>query len=160
MPPVSDMQRFEGKVALITGGGSGLGRASGVRIASEGGSASIADIDPEGGRESCRLVEAAGGKALFVEADVTRAEDNERMVAETVREFGRLDVLFTSAGVGAGGTAKSASRHASLPCQRGPGDVSGHVLGWAWNPGTAAINGATDSTSHNSSRGRGVLRCL
>jgi NAD(P)-dependent dehydrogenase (short-subunit alcohol dehydrogenase family) len=98
------MRRFEGKVALITGGGSGLGRASGVRIASEGGSVAIADIDREGGRESCRLIEEAGGKVLFVEADVTRAADNERMVAETVKEFGRLDVLFTSAGVGAGGT--------------------------------------------------------
>lgn len=98
------MQRFEGKVALITGGGSGLGRASGIRIASEGGSVAIADTDPEGGQESCRLIEEAGGKALFAEADVTSAEDNERVVAETVKAFGRLDVLFTSAGVGAGGT--------------------------------------------------------
>ncbi len=95
---MSQARRFEGKVALITGGGSGIGRATAVRLASEGAAVAVADIDPEGGEETCRLVEAAGGKAPFVEADVTKAADYERMVAETAGTFGRLDVLFTSAG--------------------------------------------------------------
>jgi NAD(P)-dependent dehydrogenase (short-subunit alcohol dehydrogenase family) len=95
--------RFDGKVALITGGGSGIGRAVAVRLASEGASVSVADIDPDGGRETCRLVEAEGGRALFVEADVTKSEDVQRTVTGTVQEFGRLDVLLPSAGFGAGG---------------------------------------------------------
>jgi len=96
--------RFEGRAALVTGGASGIGRAVGVRLASEGAGVTVADINEENGRETCRGIEAAGGRALFVLADTTRAGDCERMVAETVKAFGRLDVLFTSAGVGAGGT--------------------------------------------------------
>jgi len=101
---MNQMRRFEGKVALITGGGSGLGRASAIRLASEGAAIAIADISPEGGRETCSQIEEIGGKAVFISADVTKSADAERMVAETVKELGRLDVLFTSAGVGAGGT--------------------------------------------------------
>lgn len=100
---MSHMRRFEGKVALITGGGSGLGRASAVRLAEEGASIAVADINPKGGQETVRQVQSAGGRGLFVLADTTKTEDVKRMVAETVDTFGRLDVLFPSAGVGAGG---------------------------------------------------------
>ena len=102
-----EMRRFEGRVALVTGGSSGLGRATAVRLASEGANVVIADVDPDGGEETRRLVESEGGKGLVVETDVTRASDAERMVAETVKAFGRLDVLFPAAGVGAGGTVVS-----------------------------------------------------
>ncbi len=102
-------ERFEGRVALITGGGSGLGRATALRLASEGAAVVVADINPDGGRETCRLIGAEGGRALFVQADVTRAADAEKMVAETVEAFGRLDVLVPSAGVGAGGTVVDVS---------------------------------------------------
>lgn len=101
---MNQMRRSEGKVALITGGGSGLGRASAIRLASEGAAVAIADINPEGGRETCRQIEEMGEKAVFISADVTKSADAERMVAETVKELKRLDILFTSAGVGAGGT--------------------------------------------------------
>jgi NAD(P)-dependent dehydrogenase (short-subunit alcohol dehydrogenase family) len=100
---VCEQGRFHGKVALITGGGSGIGRAVAVRLASEGADVAVADIDSAAGRGTCDLVETEGRKALFVEADVTRGADAERMVRETVTSLGRLDVLFTSAGVGAGG---------------------------------------------------------
>ncbi len=96
-------QRFDGKVALITGGGSGIGRAVAERLSSEGADVAVADIDPDGGRATCEFVEANGRRALLIEADVTLANEAERMVVETVRELGRLDVLFPAAGVGAGG---------------------------------------------------------
>ncbi len=99
-----EARRFDGKVALITGGASGLGRAVAVRLASEGANVAVADIDEDGGRQTCRLVEGHGRRALLIRADVTKATDAERMVDETVDAFGRLDVLFPSAGTGVGGT--------------------------------------------------------
>ena len=99
-----EMRRFEGRVALVTGGSSGLGRATAVRLASEGAKVVVADIDAEGGEETRRLIEAQEGKCLVVKADVTRASDAQAMVAKAVKTFGRLDVLFPGAGVGAGGT--------------------------------------------------------
>ena len=101
---MSEMRRFEERVALITGGGSGLGRASAIRLASEGAAIAVADINQEGGKETCNQIEALGERATFILADVTQAVDAEKMVLETVKAFGRLDGLFTSAGVGAGGT--------------------------------------------------------
>ncbi|GAG12685.1 unnamed protein product, partial [marine sediment metagenome] len=91
----SENQRFGGRVVLVTGGGSGIGRAVSVRLAAEGADVTVADINEQTSQETCRQVEAAGSRAQFVLADVTRAADCERMVAETVRAFGRLDVLFT-----------------------------------------------------------------
>jgi len=99
-----DMQRFKDRIALITGGSSGLGRATAVRLASEGADIAIADIDLDGGEETRRRVEEQGGRCIVVETDVTQASDCERAITETIEAFGRLDVLFPSAGVGAGGT--------------------------------------------------------
>lgn len=98
------MRRFQGRVALITGGGSGIGRATAIRLASEGAAVVVADVNPKGGQETCRQIQALGERALFVLADVTRAADDERMVAETVGAFGRLDILLTAAGIGGAGT--------------------------------------------------------
>ena len=98
------MQRFTGKVALITGAGSGIGQATALRLAAEGAAVAVADIDAERGGETCRQIQAAGGRALFLEVDVTETEANRRMVAAIMTEFGRLDVFLPAAGVGAWAT--------------------------------------------------------
>jgi NAD(P)-dependent dehydrogenase (short-subunit alcohol dehydrogenase family) len=99
--------RFEEQVALITGGGSGLGRAAALRLASEGAAVAVVDIRPERAEKVRKEIEAAGGRAIAVVADVTEAADAERMVVEAMEAFGRLDVLLTAAGIGGGGTVVS-----------------------------------------------------
>ena len=91
--------RLEGKVALVTGGTSGIGRATALLFAREGSAVVITGRDEERGGDVVREIEGQGGRARFVRADVTRAEDCRRAVAETVDAFGRLDVLFNNAGV-------------------------------------------------------------
>jgi NAD(P)-dependent dehydrogenase (short-subunit alcohol dehydrogenase family) len=96
------MKRFEGKGALITGGGSGLGQAACERLAAEGCAVAVADINAEGAKKVAGIVKSNGGKAIAIEMDVTKEADNKRAVEETVKIFGRLDVIFTSAGRGGG----------------------------------------------------------
>ena len=91
--------RLEGKVALITGAASGIGRESALLFAKEGAKVAVVDLHEEAGRAVARAIQEAGGEAIFVRADVARAEDAARMVAETEAAFGKLDVLFNNAGV-------------------------------------------------------------
>ena len=88
-----------GRVALITGAGSGQGRAAAELFAAHGGRIGVIDIDDAGAAETVRLVAAAGSEALAVHADVSRRADVDRMVAATVERFGRLDVLYNNAAV-------------------------------------------------------------
>ena len=74
---------LEGKVALVTGAGSGIGRATALTFARDGAQVSVADWNAEGGRETLELIEAAGGEALFVEADVSKAERERSPLAWT-----------------------------------------------------------------------------
>ena len=76
--------RLADEVALITGAGSGMGRAGAIRFAAEGASIVAADIDESAARETVGLVEGAGGKAVAVQADVSLAEDNARAVAQAL----------------------------------------------------------------------------
>ncbi len=91
--------RLENKVALITGAGSGIGRQAALLFAREGAAVAVADLVPQGGEETVRLVQAEGGRALFVQVDVARAVDCERMVRVAEETFGKLDVLFNNAGI-------------------------------------------------------------
>ncbi|HEX5095535.1 MAG TPA: SDR family NAD(P)-dependent oxidoreductase [Acidimicrobiia bacterium] len=90
---------LEGKVALITGAGSGQGRAAALLFAREGASITIAEINLAGAVETAALVEKAGGRALAIHADVSRRADCDRMVEETVAAFGGLHVLYNNAAV-------------------------------------------------------------
>ena len=91
------MGRVEGKVAVITGGGSGIGEACAVRLAREGAEVAVVDIAAAGAERVAAAIVAAGGRAVPVVADVSDEDDVRRMVATTVSEFGRLDVLHNNA---------------------------------------------------------------
>jgi NAD(P)-dependent dehydrogenase (short-subunit alcohol dehydrogenase family) len=96
------VRRLEGKVALVTGGGSGIGRAAALAFAREGASVVIADILVEEGEKTARMVEEAGSRAVFVETNVCRAEEVEALVEKAVGCYGRLDCAFNNAGLGPG----------------------------------------------------------
>jgi NAD(P)-dependent dehydrogenase (short-subunit alcohol dehydrogenase family) len=90
--------RLAGRVALITGGGSGIGRAAAQLFAQHGAKVSIADIDVERGAASAQAIRAAGGAALFVETDVTQDDSVRAAVEACFGAFGKLDLLFNCAG--------------------------------------------------------------
>ncbi|HEY5625442.1 MAG TPA: SDR family NAD(P)-dependent oxidoreductase [Dehalococcoidia bacterium] len=92
-----------GKVALITGAGSGIGRATALLLAENGASVVVADIDEAGGAETVKVVKEAGGEAAFVRADVTSRGDVEAMVAFIRETYGGLDIAYNNAGVGTPG---------------------------------------------------------
>ncbi len=92
------MGRLDGKVALITGAGAGIGRASALMFAQEGAQVAVAEIDVAAGQETVRQIKEAGGTALFVQTDVTEAESVDRAVQACVGAFGKLNVLFNNAG--------------------------------------------------------------
>jgi NAD(P)-dependent dehydrogenase (short-subunit alcohol dehydrogenase family) len=93
------MKRLEGKVAVITGGGSGIGRAASLLFAAEGASVVVGDWDERAGQETVARVTAAGGMAIFRRADVSRAADVAALVESGVRRFGALHVLYNNAGM-------------------------------------------------------------
>ena len=92
--------RLEGKVALITGGGSGIGRACAVRFAAEGANVCVADLDLKAATETARQVDAAGRKSVSVQVDTTDESANDLMVRRCVEGLGAVDVLVAAAGVG------------------------------------------------------------
>ena len=93
---------LEGKVALVTGGGSGIGRATALAFTREGPKAVVADVNVEGGEETVSLIKGAGGDGIFVHADVSRGADVEAMVASAVGAYGRVDCAHNNAGIGGG----------------------------------------------------------
>ena len=96
------MSRLEGKVAVITGGANGIGRACAERFSAEGAKIVIADLLPEPGKAVVAAVEATGGEAIFVELDAASQEGNAAMADAAVGAFGTIDVVVTAAGVSSG----------------------------------------------------------
>src|SRR5262245_12033815 len=90
---------FDGKVALVTGGASGIGRVAAQAFAREGASVLISDIDTEGLRETAQRITSAGGKAVFTRTDVTEASQVKAMLTEVKRIYGRLDFALNNAGI-------------------------------------------------------------
>ena len=89
----------QGKIALVTGGGSGIGRATALKLAKEGAKVMIVDYVPEGGERTVRTIKEAGGEASFVAADVSVTKQVAAIVAKTVESYGRIDCAFNNAGI-------------------------------------------------------------
>jgi NAD(P)-dependent dehydrogenase (short-subunit alcohol dehydrogenase family) len=92
-------QALEDKVALVTGGVAGIGRAAALAFAEAGAKVAICDVKVERGHDLVRLIESRGGRAIFSEADVSRPAAVDKVVADTVSAFGRLDCAFNNAGI-------------------------------------------------------------
>jgi NAD(P)-dependent dehydrogenase (short-subunit alcohol dehydrogenase family) len=164
------MGRLDGKVAVVTGGASGIGRASAKALAAEGARVIVGDVAEERGESAAQEIRDAGGEATFVRADVTKMSDVEALVREAVDRWRRLDVMFNNVGVAIPGTAAEMDEddfrrvldvnligvwrgmHAAIPqmLRTGGGSiintssVQGHVafLGWS---GYAASKGGVDA---------------
>src|SRR5690606_36681124 len=91
--------RLKGKVVLVTGGGSGLGRAMCVRLAAEGARVVVADMDLAAAYDTVGPIVADGGEAVAMQGDVSRHEDVARLAADTLVQFGSIDVLVNNAGI-------------------------------------------------------------
>jgi NAD(P)-dependent dehydrogenase (short-subunit alcohol dehydrogenase family) len=113
--------QLDGKVALVTGGSSGIGRATALAFAREGASVLVADVNVEGGEATARSIEEAGGRATFARADVAAATEVEALIGRAVKTYGRLDCAFNNAGVG--GYVEGASFHTY------PEEAWDHVIG-------------------------------
>jgi NAD(P)-dependent dehydrogenase (short-subunit alcohol dehydrogenase family) len=94
------MSTFAGKVALVTGGSSGIGRATAIKFGERGARVVVAARREKEGNETVEMIRKAGGEATFIQTDVRIASQVENMVSQTVKRYGRLDIAFNNAGVG------------------------------------------------------------
>ena len=94
------MKLLEGKVAIITGAGSGIGKATAELFAKEGAKVVVSDISEAHGKSAVEEIKKSGGDAFFVKADSSKPEDNEALVAQTIQKYGVLDIAVNNAGIG------------------------------------------------------------
>ena len=99
--------KFYGKVALVTGAGSGIGRASSLAFAKEGAKVVVADIHLKRGKETVHFIQKKGGEAFFVKADISKSQEIKRLIEKVIRTYGHFDFAHNNAGVG--GSAASVS---------------------------------------------------
>ncbi|VAW40519.1 hypothetical protein MNBD_CHLOROFLEXI01-3272 [hydrothermal vent metagenome] len=92
-------EQLAGKMALITGGGSGIGRETAVLFAKHGAKIAVVDLNSVGGQETVQMIADQGGDAFFIQADVSKTADVEQMMGEVVARYGRLDIAFNNAGI-------------------------------------------------------------
>jgi NAD(P)-dependent dehydrogenase (short-subunit alcohol dehydrogenase family) len=107
---------LEGKVSLVTGAASGIGRAIALGYAREGATVVVSDVNPDGGRETVALIQQQGGDAIYIAADVSRADDCRGLVAQAALHYGRLDIACNNAGIG--GELAPTAEHADDDWQR------------------------------------------
>lgn len=91
--------KLKNKVALITGAGSGIGRATALLFAKEGAKVVVVDYNEDTAKETVKMIKKSGGEAISIKADVSRSEDVQNMIRQTVERYGRLDVLHNNAGI-------------------------------------------------------------
>ena len=158
--------RFKGKVVLITGAGVGIGRATALRFAAEGAEVAVNSLTPANGQETLRLLRAAGGRGIYIQGDVSRDAEARRLVEESVKAFGRLDVLVNNAGIVLPGRVDNTteedwdrtmavnlkgvflvSKYAVLQMRKNGGGVIVH------NASVAATRGLKDRASYTASKG-------
>jgi len=100
---------LKGRVSIVTGSASGIGRAAAIMFSRNGSSVVVADVDEDGGRHTVSEIERFHGKAIFVKTNVSRLVDTDNCVRKTVGEFGKLDCLFNNAGINPIGTLTETS---------------------------------------------------
>jgi NAD(P)-dependent dehydrogenase (short-subunit alcohol dehydrogenase family) len=101
--------RLKKKVAIVTGSGSGIGRATALLFSKEGAKVVVADINVEAGKETVNIIKNNGGEAIFVKTDVSKSLDAKNLIEETVSNFGKLNILFNNAGINPLGTVVDTS---------------------------------------------------
>lgn len=99
-------RELEGKVAIVTGAGKGIGRASAMLLAEHGARVAVVDIDEQAGAQTCRHIESAGQEAVFIKADVSKSDEVLQMVSSVADTFGRIDILHANAGIQTYGTVE------------------------------------------------------